>query len=86
MNDCPWKNTSKSYDAFNELKDVLQPILYRNAKMCRDAEPILTEHVIAMGLRYLAGGRVVDNRRFIGMGSCTTLFSSMTLLLQDHSG
>ncbi|KAL7456503.1 hypothetical protein ACHAWC_008001 [Mediolabrus comicus] len=56
-----------SYAAFNVLKQILQPILQRNANKCRDSEPIMTEHIMAMGLRYLAGGRVLDNRRYIGM-------------------
>ena len=56
-----------SYNAFNKLKEILQPILQRDANKCRDAEPIMTEHIMAMGLRYLSGGRVLDNRRFIGM-------------------
>ena len=56
-----------SYNTFNKLKEILQPILQRDANKCRDAEPILTEHIMAMGLRYLSGGRILDNRRYIGM-------------------
>lgn len=56
-----------SYDAFNKLKEILQPILQRNANYCRDADPILTEHVMAMGIRYLKGGTVLDNRRYLNM-------------------
>ena len=56
-----------SYGAFSVRIEILQPILQRNANKCIDSEPIMTEHIMAMGLRYLAGGRVLDNRRFIGM-------------------
>ena len=41
-----------SYNAFNELKEILRPILQRNTNKCRDSEPIMTEHIMAMGLRH----------------------------------
>ncbi len=55
-----------SLPAHGKLVRILDPILQRKEYNSRGSEPILVEHIIALGLRTLAGGRPKDVRHFVG--------------------
>jgi len=55
-----------SPSAHRRLVRLLDPYLQRVEWNSRGSEPILVEHIIALGLRVLAGGRVADIRHIIG--------------------
>jgi hypothetical protein len=59
-----------SASAHGKLVRILDPILQRVEYNSRSSQPILVEHIVATGLRVLAGGRVKDQRHIIG--SCLT--------------
>jgi len=52
--------------AHRNLLRLLDPILQRVEWNSRGSEPILVEHIMALGLRVLAGGQIADNRHIIG--------------------
>ena len=56
-----------STDAWNKLYVILQPKLQRMESKSRSPEPIAVELIIGIGLRYLAGGRVANDRHIFGM-------------------
>jgi hypothetical protein len=55
-----------SVPAHGKLVRILDPILERAEYNSRCSEPILVQHIVAAGLRALAGGRVKDQRHIIG--------------------
>ena len=55
-----------SYDAHSNLVRLLDPILQRWEFNSWGSEPILVEHIIAIGLRRLGGGQIKDQRHIIG--------------------
>ena len=56
-----------SLPTHGKLVRILDPILQRREYNSRGSDgPILVEHIIAIGLRVLAGGRTVDQRHIIG--------------------
>ena len=56
-----------SIDAWNKLYVILHPKLQRMKSKSRSPEPIVDELIIGIGLRYLAGGRVANDRHIFGM-------------------
>jgi hypothetical protein len=55
-----------SQSAHKKLVRILDPFLQRFEYNSRGPEPILVEHIIAVGLRVLSGGRPKDQRHIIG--------------------
>ena len=55
-----------SLPAHGELVRILHPILERKQYNSRCSEPIEVEHMVAAGLRGLAGGRLVDLKHIVG--------------------
>lgn len=55
-----------SLPVHGKLVRILDPILQRKEYNSRGSDPILVEHIIATGLRVLAGGRTKDQRHIIG--------------------
>ncbi len=51
-----------SYEAYETLLSILKPLLQRKEYNSRSEDPILPEHIVATGMRYLCGGRVLDVR------------------------
>jgi hypothetical protein len=55
-----------SLHSHGKLVRILNPILKRAKYNSRAEEPILVEHIVAVGLRVLSGGRVKDQRHIVG--------------------
>ena len=55
-----------SLSAFEHLVDTLAPSLQRDEHRSRSAQAIQPEHIAALGLRALGGGRLSDIRHIIG--------------------
>lgn len=55
-----------SVPAHGKLVRILEPTLMRKEYNSRCSEPISVEHITAIGLRVLAGGRTKDQRHIIG--------------------
>jgi hypothetical protein len=55
-----------SLPAHRKLVRILDPILQRTEYNSRGEDPILVEHIMAVGLRVLSGGRTKDQRHIIG--------------------
>ena len=67
MHECKFANEYRmSFSAFEHLVDLLDESLRREEHRSRSAEVIRTEHIIALGLRALGGGRLSDIRHIIG--------------------
>jgi hypothetical protein len=49
-----------------KLVRILDPLLQRVEYNSRGSEPILVEHIIAVGLRVLSGGRIKDQKWIVG--------------------
>ena len=59
--------------AHDQLVEMLAPILQRVEYNSRGSTgPILVEHIVAIGLRALAGGRIPDLRHIIGASTSAT--------------
>ena len=56
-----------SLDAFENHVDSSKPILVRNESMSRSEEPISVEIIVAVGIRYLAGGLILDIKNSYGL-------------------
>ena len=56
------KEYKMSLDAFNNLKDILTPQLQRDLRRSRSRVGISVEIIMGIGLRFLAGGKLVDIR------------------------
>jgi len=52
-----------SYQAWENLRSILDKYLQRKKQYCRDSEPIYTEIMMGIGMRYLSGGMIRDSRR-----------------------
>ena len=55
-----------SLAGFNNLKEILRLQLERNVSYSRSSQPIQLEHIVGIGLRYLAGGMINDIRHVFG--------------------
>jgi hypothetical protein len=55
-----------SLHSHGKLIRILNPILKRAKYNSRAKEPISVEHIVAVGLRVLSGGRVKDQRHNVG--------------------
>ena len=56
-----------SKKAWNKLKIVLEPSIYRHTSKSRANEPVYTEIVMGIGMRYLAGGTISDQKSVFGV-------------------
>ena len=56
-----------SFEAWTKLHSILAPYLQRNASKSRSIEPVTVDMIIGIGLRYLAGGRVANDRHIFGL-------------------
>jgi hypothetical protein len=50
-----------------KLVSIVAPYLQRAQYNSRCSEPILVEHIVAVGIRVLSGGRTKDQRHITGM-------------------
>ena len=55
-----------SLSAFEHLVEILAPTLEREEHRSRSAQAIQPEHIAALGIRALGGGRLCDIRHIIG--------------------
>lgn len=55
-----------SISAFETLVEMLRPSLHRDEHRSRSAQAIQPEHIVALGLRALGGGRLSDIRHIVG--------------------
>ena len=55
-----------SLSAFQQLVEMLAPSLHQEKHCSHSAQAIQTEHIVALGLRALGGGRLSDIHHIIG--------------------
>ena len=53
--------------AFQNLVSLLSPIVMRNTSRSRSSQPISVELIVAVGMRYLRGGEIMDIKNVYGL-------------------
>ena len=56
-----------SFTAWTKLYSILVPYVQRNAARSRSIGPVTVDMIMGIGMRYLAGGRVSNDRHIFGL-------------------
>lgn len=61
--------------AFQNLVSVLSPVIVRNTSRSRSPQPISVELIVAVGIRYLRGGEIMDIKNVYGLSKAEAYVS-----------